>query len=135
MKTKVFTSGVFALIVAFMCSMSINAVAQKNYIHDTKEENGKVVSKVIFLQDGDLLNKELRYKFKYNDEGQVIEKKACRWNSAREDWEPLFLITYTYDGDGVINSHYGMWDKKKKDYSLNAQIMEIPVESYETIFS
>ena len=45
-------------------------------MYDTKEENGKVISKVIFLNDNGLLNKEVKYEFSYNENGKVSEKNA-----------------------------------------------------------
>ena len=81
------------------------------------------------------MNKEVRYEFTYNDAGKVAEKKAYRWNKNSEEWEPYYLITYKYDNNGDINTVYGMWNKKKKDYSLNVQSMSISQNSYDTIFS
>ena len=81
------------------------------------------------------MNKQVKYEFAYNDNGKVAEKKAYRWNLAKETWDPYYLITYQYNEDGNITSEYGMWDKKKKDYSLNTQKMLVPATNYEEIFS
>ena len=115
--------------------LAMSAASPRNYLYDTKEENGKIVSKVIFLQEEGLLNKQVKYEFAYNDNGKVAEKKAYRWNQAKETWDPYYLITYQYNEDGNITSEYGMWDKKKKDYSLNTQKMLVPATNYEEIFS
>jgi len=136
MKTKVLTKGILALAFTFMCTLVISAASPKNYVYDTKEENGKLISKVVFLQDNGYLNKEMKYEFAYNEDGKVVEKKAYRWNTAEGDWEPLFLMTYEYaNGSDEIQTNYGMWNKKKKDFSLNVQTMTVPLENYNTIFS
>ncbi len=135
MKASILRKEILSLVVLFVCSLPMSAASPRNYLYDTKEENGKIVSKVIFLQEEGLLNKQVKYEFAYNDNGKVAEKKAYRWNQAKETWDPYYLITYQYNEDGNITSEYGMWDKKKKDYSLNTQKMLVPATNYEEIFS
>ena len=134
MKASILRKKILSLVVLFVCSLAMSAASPRNYLYDTKEENGKIVSKVIFLQEEGLLNKQVKYEFAYNDNGKVAEKKAYRWNQAKETWDPYYLITYQYNEDGNITSEYGMWDKKK-DYSLNTQKMLVPATNYEEIFS
>ena len=135
MKASILRKDILSFVVLFVCSLAMSAASPRNYLYDTKEENGKIVSKVIFLQEEGLLNKQVKYEFAYNDNGKVAEKKAYRWNQAKETWDPYYLITYQYNEDGNITSEYGMWDKKKKDYSLNTQKMLVPATNYEEIFS
>ena len=135
MKASILRKEILSLVVLFVCSLAMSAASPRNYLYDTKEENGKIVSKVIFLQEEGLMNKQVKYEFAYNDNGKVAEKKAYRWNQAKETWDPYYLITYQYNEDGNITSEYGMWDKKKKDYSLNTQKMLVLATNYEEIFS
>ena len=135
MKASILRKEILSFVVLLVCSLAMSAASPRNYLYDTKEENGKIVSKVIFLQEEGLLNKQVKYEFAYNDNGKVAEKKAYRWNQAKETWDPYYLITYQYNEDGNITSEYGMWDKKKKDYSLNTQKMLVPATNYEEIFS
>lgn len=136
MKASVLRKEILSLVVLFICSLAMSAASPRNYLYDTKEENGKIVSKVIFLQEEGLLNKQVKYEFTYNDNGKVAEKKAYRWNQSKETWDPYYLISYQYNEEtGEINSVYGMWNKKKKDFSLNTQEMVAPAASYEEIFS
>lgn len=135
MKKSVFKKSIFALVAMFICSIAINASSPRNYIYDTKEENGKVISKVVFLQEEGLLNKEVKYEFAYNEAGKVTEKKAFRWNKKSGNWEPFYLTTYAYNGaSDEINSVYAMWNKSKNDFSLNVQEMNLPVSNYDSIF-
>lgn len=136
MKTSVLGKSVLALVFAFICSLAINAASPKSYLYDTKEENGKIVSKVVFLQEDGFLSKQIRYEFQYNEAGKVSEKKAYRWDVKSDEWVPFYQITYQYeDQNGDIKTCYGMWDKKKKDFSLNVQNMVIPSANYQEIFS
>jgi hypothetical protein len=135
MKTPVLSSAVWGAILFFTCSLSLPAIPPGDYMYDTKEENGKIVSKTIFLQKEGLLDRQLKYDFKYGEDGKVTEKKACRWNSSKNDWEPFYLIAYRYDREkGAIHSEYAMWDRKTKDYTLNVQTIVLPEDSYEEIF-
>ena len=136
MKTSVWGKSILALVFTFMCSLAISAASPKDYLYDTKEENGKIISKVVFLQENGLLNKQVRYEFQYNENGKVSEKKAFRWDRTNDEWVPFYQITYQYDDQsGEIKTNYGMWDKKKKNFSLNVQNMIIPSTNYEEIFS
>ena len=66
MKTAFAGKGIMALIFTFLCSFAVSAVTPKDYLYDTKEENGKIVSKVVYLQEDGMLNKQVRYEFQYN---------------------------------------------------------------------
>ena len=59
MKTSVWGKSILALVFTFMCSLAISAASPKDYLYDTKEENGKIISKVVFLQENGLLNKQV----------------------------------------------------------------------------
>ncbi len=136
MKSLVINKMVGSLIICMICSFTINAASPREYVYDTIEENGQILSKVVFVQDNGLLNKQVKYDFTYNPEGKVKEKKAFRWNGSKDSWDPFFSITYTYtENSETIHSTYGMWDNKKKDYSFNVQQIEIPVINYDEIFS
>ena len=56
MKTSVWGKSILALVFTFMCSLAISAASPKDYLYDTKEENGKIISKVVFLQENGLLS-------------------------------------------------------------------------------
>ena len=136
MKTSILRKSIFALVIVFAFGLFASATSPRNYLYDTKEVDGKIVSKVVFLQEEGLLNKEVKYEFSYNEAGKVSEKKAYRWNKSTENWDPYYLISYLYNQEsGEINSVYGMWDKKKKSFSLNVQNMVAPATSYNDIFS
>lgn len=136
MKASVLSKSILVLAVLFLCNLAMSAASHREYMYDTKEENGRVVSKVVFLNDHGLLNKEVKYEFSYNADGKVSEKKAYRWDKSKNEWMPYYLTTYSYNAEtGEINTTYGMWDKKKQNFSLNVQNMVAPASSYNDIFS
>ena len=63
MKTSILSKSILVLAVMFLCNLAMSAASPREYMYDTKEENGKVISKVIFLNDNGLLNKEVKYEF------------------------------------------------------------------------
>jgi hypothetical protein len=135
MKTSVLSKSIQGIILFFVCNLTLSAIPPKDYMYDTKEENGKIVSKTIFLQKGGLLDKQLKYDFTYNEDGKVTEKKACRWNSSKNEWEPFYQISYQYGQEkGSIHSVYAMWNKNTKDYSLNTQTIILSEDRYGEIF-
>ena len=136
MKTSILSKSILVLAVMFLCNLAMSAASPREYMYDTKEENGKVISKVIFLNDNGLLSKEFKYEFSYNENGKVSEKTAYRWNESKETWIPYYQTIYTYNVEtGEINTTYGMWNQKKKDFSLNVQNLVAPATSYNDIFS
>jgi hypothetical protein len=135
MKASVLSKTVWGFIALFACSLALPAVTPKDYMYDTKEENGKIVSKTIFVQRNGLLDKQMKYDFTYNEEGKVAEKKASRWNGSQDAWEPFYLITYQYAEEGEeIHSVYSMWNRDTKDYTLNTQTIVLSEDRYEEIF-
>ena len=44
-------------------------------------------------EDGKTLTRKLKYEYKHDENGQVIEKKAYRWDAYRELWKPAYLLT------------------------------------------
>ena len=136
MKASILSKSILVLAVMFLCNLAMSAASPREYMYDTKEENGKIVSKVIFLNDNGLLSKEFKYEFSYNENGKVSEKTAYRWNESKETWVPYYQTIYTYNVEtGEINTTYGMWNQKKKDFSLNVQNLVAPATSYNDIFS
>jgi len=133
MKKSISTKGLFTVVVFFVCTMMMSASMPRKYKYDTKEVNGKLVEKTIFTQDNGLLHKEILYKFDYNKVGQVSTKFTYRWNVVNEEWDPFYRVSYLYK-DNIIVSSYGMWNKDKKDYSLNVKTLDLPKVDYKTIF-
>jgi hypothetical protein len=114
----------------------MSALPPKDYMYDTKEENGKIVSKTIFIQKEGLLDKHLKYDFAYNNDGKVSEKTVCRWSNISTEWEPFYKITYQYEKEtGNITSAYGIWNQSTHDYSLNKQVILLTADNYDDIFS
>lgn len=135
MKRINISKSILILAVMFICNLAMSAASPRNYMYDTKEENGKIISKVVFLNNDGLLSKEFKYEFTYNENGKVASKTAYRWDNNNNEWQPYYQSIFTYTDKGEIHAVYGMWNKKKGTYSLNAQNLVLPNSSYNDIFS
>lgn len=137
MKTRILSKGIFTLLLTVMCGFAAQASSPRNYLYDTKEENGQIVSKTVFLQaDNGMLDKQVKYEFVYGENGKVAVKKAYRWDTKTNRWQPFYQTEYSYDEkDGEIQSVYGLWNKKTNKYDMNVKRMVIPSSNYNDIFS
>ena len=107
MKKSVFKSGLVAAIAVVMMSCTTTANAQTGN------------TKYIYGQDG--TNTTVYTLNEDNDEnGQVIEKKAYRWDAYRELWKPAYLLTVT---PGVYETklNYAEWNVKESAFNNNKQ--------------
>ena len=108
MKKSVFKSGLVAAIAVVMMSCTTTANAQTGN------------TKYIYGQDGKTLTRKLKYEYKHDENGQVIEKKAYRWDAYRELWKPAYLLTVT---PGVYETklNYAEWNVKESAFNNNKQ--------------
>ena len=71
-------------------------------------------------EDGKTLTCKLKYEYKHDENGQVIEKKAYRWDAYRELWKPAYLLTVT-PGVYEIKLNYAEWNAKESTFNHNKQ--------------
>ena len=105
MKTQSFSKSIITLALTFACGLVANAASPRNYLYDTKEENGLITSKTIFLQaDNGMLDKQVKYEFVYNEAGKVAVKKAYRcfyflwisdWFGLQKNLDTFFIFLKT----------------------------------------
>ena len=71
-------------------------------------------------EDGKTLTRKLKYEYKHDENGQVIEKKAYRWDAYRELWKPAYLLTVT---PGVYETklNYAEWNVKESAFNNKQQ--------------
>ena len=67
----------------------------------------------IYEQEGTFLTPEYRFEFRYNDKGQIIEKKSMKWNGT--DWINYYCMEVTYT-DTEAHIDYSLWNKNKKAF-------------------
>ena len=87
------------------------------YIYGQNDTNTTVYT---LNEDGKTLTRKLKYEYKHDENGQVIEKKAYRWDAYRELWKPAYLLTVT-PGVYEIKLNYAEWNAKESTFNHNKQ--------------
>lgn len=93
MKTTMITTAMMTVVFAIASVLTVNA-AEPTKITNVEMDNDRVSAKVIYEQDGNFLTPEYRFEFKYNDKGQIAEKKSMKWNGS--SWTNYYCMTVTY---------------------------------------
>ncbi|MCD7926195.1 MAG: DUF3836 domain-containing protein [Bacteroides sp.] len=93
MKTTMITTAMMTVVFAIASVLTVNA-AEPTKITNVEMDNDRVSAKVIYEQDGNSLTPEYRFEFKYNDKGQIAEKKSMKWNGS--SWTNYYCMTVTY---------------------------------------
>lgn len=120
MKKSVLKSGLAAAIAVVMMSCTTTANAQTGntkYIYGQDDTNTTVYT---LNEDGKTLTRKLKYEYKHDETGQVIEKKAYRWDAYRELWKPAYLLT-VISGADETKLNYAEWNTKESAFSNNKQ--------------
>lgn len=112
MKTTMITQVMMAVLFAMASVWTVSA-AEPVKITNEEVENGRVSAKVVYEQNGTYLTPEYRFEFKYNDGGQIVEKKGMKWNGS--GWTNYYRMTVTYT---VTEAHvdYSLWDSAKQKF-------------------
>ena len=85
-------------------------------------------------EDGKTLTRKLKYEYKHDENGQVIEKKAYRWDAYRELWKPAYLLTVT-PGAYETKLNYAEWNAKESAFNNNKQESIYPAGSNENLLA
>ena len=119
MKKSVLKSVLAAIAVVMMsCTTTANAqTGNTKYIYGQNDTNTTVYT---LNEDGKTLTRKLKYEYKHDENGQVIEKKAYRWDAHRELWKPAYLLTVA-PGVYEIKLNYAEWNAKESTFNHNKQ--------------
>lgn len=119
MKKSIFKSGLAVAIATVMMSFTtVNAeTGNTKFIYGQDDTNTTVYT---LNEDGKTLTRKLKYEYKHDEQGQVIEKKAYRWDAYRELWKPAYLLTVT-PGMDETKLAYAEWNAKDSAFSNNKQ--------------
>lgn len=139
MKTTSLFKAIAFVAVIIVSMMGSELKAQENkFITNEEVKNEMVVAKTIFKQDGNQLYRHIRYEYTYDEKNRMSEKKAYKWDSADNQWDPYFKMTYQYE-DNKITMLYGRWHEgrkaydaeiKKSEYELNDENMPVAYKTY-----
>ena len=111
---KTLAAGIAA---ALMTLTATHAHAKETFIYGQNQQSLTVST---LNEDGKTLTRKLKYEYKHDENGQVIEKKAYRWDAYRELWKPAYLLTVT-PGVYEIKLNYAEWNAKESTFNHNKQ--------------
>lgn len=135
MKKSVLKSGLVAAIAAVMmsCTTVANAQTTENtkYIYGQEDTNTTVYT---LNEDGKTLTRKLKYEYKHDENGQVVEKKAYRWDAYRELWKPAYLLTVT-PGAYETKLNYAEWNARESAFNNNRQETIYRADSNENLYA
>ena len=88
------------------------------YYYDNKGVIELADSQVVCVSDRDCLylKPSVKYYFDYDENNRVIEKKAMKWDAAKDGWVHSYCLRYTYEDDTVIIA-FALWNRQRGDYN------------------
>lgn len=134
MKKSVLKSGLAAAIAVVMMSCTTTANAQTGNTKYIYGQDGTNTTVYTLNEDGKTLTRKLKYEYKHDETGQVIEKKAYRWDAYRELWKPVYLLTVT-PGAYETTLNYAEWNAKENAFNHNKQESIYRVDPNENLFA
>lgn len=122
MKKSVVNLTVIALVALFSTSfVSVNAQSLPEFIYNSYEENGKVISKQVCKMDAysGMHQPHLKYEYSYTEQGLPQSCTALRWNKKTASWENSHVLTYEYDElISTVTLNYALWSKDNNSFDM-----------------
>lgn len=134
MKQSVFKSSLAAAIAIVMMSCTTAANAQTGNTKYIYGQDGTNTTVYTLNENGKTLTRKLKYEYKHNEIGQIIEKKAYRWDAYRELWKPAYLLT-VIPGTYETKLNYAEWNAKDSAFNQNKQESIYYADSNENLFA
>lgn len=96
--------------------LSIQKVSAKDTFIYGENNNELMVSTL--NEDGKTITPKLKYKYQYDDNGRMIERKAYEWNREVECWEPAYLLIIN-SNDNIAIMDYAEWSAETGSFTEN----------------
>ena len=120
-----------ASLFTLMTLTVTKANAKETFIYG-ETDNGLIVSTL--NEDGNTLTPKWKYKYQYDKQGRLTEKKAYRWNLQQQMWTPAYLLTIT-SNDSICIMDYAEWNKLFCNFERNRQQSVYYVDSSNTLLT
>ena len=96
--------------------LSIQKVSAKDTFIYGENNNELMVSTL--NEDGKTITPKLKYKYQYDDNGRMIERKAYEWNREVECWEPSYQLIIN-SNDNIAIMDYAEWSAETGSFTEN----------------
>lgn len=118
MKKSFFTK---ITMIAIIALISVSAKAEtRNDGKFYSSLNGNTRTIYTLNKDGKTLSRKLKYEFKRDKQGNIIQKDAFKWNFETSSWKPYYRIQALYN-KAHSTLHYAEWNSMTKIYDVNIQ--------------
>lgn len=119
MKKTFVTKAIAAIFATAMMSFTTapEAHAQNTFVYG---QDGNTLTVSTLNADGLSITPKLKYEYQYDANGNLMEKKAYRWNSESRTWHPAYLLNYL-PGDGIYLIDYAEYDQSTGAFTQNTQ--------------
>lgn len=134
MKRTILKSALVAVIAIVTMSFTTTANAEGNNSRFRYCFEDSSTTVYTLNNDGKTLTRKLRYEFKYDNQGQMIEKKAYRWDVNSEIWKPAYLLTVV-PGNVETTMNYAEWNEEKKNFDKNVRAMSYVTDCNSNLFA
>ncbi len=123
MKTSIMKSVCVAIVM--LVSGLMTTSAQSNFFFDKKYENGRISSSTKYeLGYSGLYEQTYKFEYSYNESGSMTKKERFEWNSRKEAWTPVYLISLCVDENSNTSAYQlATWNKKTKTYNVPSEKM------------
>ena len=124
MKKTFVMKAIAAIFATTMMSFTTaaEASAQNTFVYG---QDGNTMTVSTLNADGLSITPKLKYEYQYDANGNLLEKKAYRWNKDNRSWQPAYLLNYL-PGDGIYLIDYAEYDKASGAFTQNASITSKP---------
>ena len=93
MKKTFVMKAIAAIFATTMMSFTTaaEASAQNTFVYG---QDGNTMTVSTLNADGLSITPKLKYEYQYDANGNLLEKKAYRWNKDNRSWQPAYLLNY-----------------------------------------
>lgn len=110
------------------------------YYYNASYEDGQVATMDVLQPYGQYLHNKLKYKFTYNSDGRLVEKRVMTWDDWSNKWHETEILHYDYTADSIIltlmrdKEHKGvMTPVEKYLYTMiNCKVMAIDIQRWDS---
>lgn len=134
MKKSALKSSLVAAIAIVMMNCTTAANTQTGNMKYIYGQDGTNTTVYTLNENGKTLTRKLKYEYKHDENGLVIEKKAYHWDAYRELWKPAYLLTVT-PGTYETKLNYAEWNANENAFTHNRQESIYRRDNNENLFA
>ncbi len=117
MKTNGWKKAVCMMGICIAILSGTAAKAQNGYVTNDVVENEKVISRIIYRNDGGLEN-HMKYDFTYDEQNRILSKEIFKWDRRKQCWSPDTKLSFRYTDTHIVMEQ-ARWSPTQNAYSMD----------------